>query len=115
MIFMRGKESLLDAVFIDSTGRPLYESIEYTYGRRGPTQFFLYTKGRPGGLGLDKYGDPATETSRAISLDEARAWVRARIDANDIRESVGREALEYLQPYSVLIFRDFRDSASASR
>ena len=111
MIFMRGKESLLDAVFIDSMGRPLYASIEYTYGRRGPTQFFLYTKGRPGCLGLDKYGDPATETSRAISADEARAWVQARINAGDIRESVGREVLEYLQPYSALIFRD---SASAS-
>ena len=108
------KEIVIDAVFLEAADgypHPIYQALEYVPGRRGkPCTFFLYSKG-PGVHGVDPYGGPPTdESSRVVSADEARAWVRARIAVGDIRESVGREALEYLdeipQPSA---------SASASR
>lgn len=96
-------ENLLDAVFMDNTGHPRYEVVEYTKyinGRRGKTmQWILYSKG-PGVRGEEDYsGTPLDEDSRSISLDEARAWVQARLDAGNVREIAAREALEFLDEW----------------
>jgi hypothetical protein len=95
---VRGFETLLDAVFMDNGGCPRYEVVEYTSGRRGrPTQWTLYSKG-PGVVGADVYDDgtPIDEATRAISWNEARAWVQARLDAGDVLEITAREVLEFL-------------------
>jgi hypothetical protein len=94
-MIIRGHAELLGAVFTDEGGHPRYEVVEYTDGKRGgPTQWVLYSKG-PGIVG-DSYGIPTDEASRGISLDEARAWVQARLQAGEVEEIGAREALEYL-------------------